>query len=417
MRIRLLLVFLAVPLQAHATVEGFVESFDGNGNFETIDSQFQGLDHPGWEIIGDGHFEAGGFFVENTGDLQSEQLVRDILVREVFGRGSFSARVEINLLDLGDVDEMDGLLSGASVVLRQNLDLSPGKRDSQLLIALAENSETSEDSWLLNVISSGQNALSASVPRGSHVAIGILYDDSLSEATFSYDHDIEDAIPAMVFGPLPYTKTFADVHTTSLIFNAYLAGRLRGLLESWSMTPLSNVAGDFDGNGTLGLKDIDILTAQVVSGLHNLWYDLNADSLVDDLDRQTWVHDLKSTYLGDADLNGTFDSTDLVQVLAFGEYEDGVELNSTWLTGDWDGDGDFTSGDLVEALADGGYDVAPGAAAVPEPAGVVLAIVAAALAVTSRRREGTRACHLSRKSGGRRAAVDEGPARIRDMRP
>jgi hypothetical protein len=384
MRIRLLLVFLAVPLQARATVEGFVESFDGNGDFETIDSQFQGLDNPGWEIIGDGHFEARGFLVESTGDLQSEQLVSDKFVREVFGRGSFSTRVEINLLDLGDVDEMDGLLAGAGIVLRQNLDLSPGKRDSQLLIALAENSETAGDSWELNVISSGQNALSASVPRGSHVAIGILYDDSLSEATFSYDHDIEDAIPAMEFGPLPYTKTFDDVHTTSLIFNAYLAGRLRGLLESWSMTPLSNVAGDFDGNGTLGLKDIDVLTAQVVSGSHNLWYDLNADSLVDQLDRQTWVHDLKSTYFGDADLNGTFDSTDLVQVLAFDEYEDGVELNSTWLTGDWNGDGDFTSRDLVVALADGGYQT--GLGAVPEPNGVASLMAAAAVIETWRHR-------------------------------
>jgi hypothetical protein len=68
-----------------------------------------------------------------------------------------------------------------------------------------------------------------------------------------------------------------------------------------------------------------------------------------------------------------FDSTDLVQVLAFGEYEDGVELNSTWLTGDWGGDGEFTSGDLVVALADGGYEVA---AAVPEPNGVLLALLA-----------------------------------------
>jgi hypothetical protein len=88
--------------------------------------------------------------------------------------------------------------------------------------------------------------------------------------------------------------------------------------------------------------------------------------------------------LGDADLNGSFDSTDLVQVLAFGEYEDGVELNSTWLTGDWDGDGDFTSGDLVVALADGGYEA--GAAAVPEPASAMLAMASAALVPMCRRR-------------------------------
>jgi hypothetical protein len=157
-----------------------------------------------------------------------------------------------------------------------------------------------------------------------------------------------------------------------------------GKLDNWSMLPLSDLQGDFNGNGILDAADIDQLSAQVRASKNDPPYDLNSDLVVDDLDRQSWVHDLKSSYLGDADLNGTFDSTDLVQVLAFGEYEDGVELNSTWLTGDWDGDGDFTSGDLVVALADGGYQA--GLGAVPEPNGVASLMAVATFVGTWRHR-------------------------------
>jgi hypothetical protein len=131
-------------------------------------------------------------------------------------------------------------------------------------------------------------------------------------------------------------------------------GKFDGLLDFLSVTPFSDIEGDFNGNGVLDAADIDQLSAESRVTTSDPLYDLNADSLVNDLDRQFWIHNLKQTYFGDADLNGTFDSTDLVQVLAFCEYEDEVELNSTWLTGDWDGDGEFTSGDLVVALADGG---------------------------------------------------------------
>jgi uncharacterized protein YjbI with pentapeptide repeats len=145
--------------------------------------------------------------------------------------------------------------------------------------------------------------------------------------------------------------------------------------------------GDMNGDDALTHRDIDQLSLSVFTGSSSsdAHYDLNADSVVDDLDRQTWVHDLKQTVFGDADLNGTFDSTDLVQVLASGEYEDDVERYSTWLTGDWDGDRDFTSDDLLLALADGGYEVGRNAAVVPEPAGILLATVAAPLVVIRRR--------------------------------
>ncbi len=71
---------------------------------------------------------------------------------------------------------------------------------------------------------------------------------------------------------------------------------------------------------------------------------------------------------GDSNLDGIFDSQDLVTIFAAGEYEDAVVGNSTWYTGDWNMDDEFNSKDLVLALQDGGYQAAAATAAVPEPA-------------------------------------------------
>ncbi|MCP4193349.1 MAG: tandem-95 repeat protein [Planctomycetaceae bacterium] len=61
---------------------------------------------------------------------------------------------------------------------------------------------------------------------------------------------------------------------------------------------------------------------------------------------------------GDANRDGKFNSSDLVQVFAAGKFEDGTPNNSTWEEGDWDGDGDFTSSDIVIAFQAGHYSAA-----------------------------------------------------------
>ena len=81
--------------------------------------------------------------------------------------------------------------------------------------------------------------------------------------------------------------------------------------------------------------------------------------------------------MGDADLNGRFDSGDFVVVFTAAKYEQ--DADATWNQGDWDGDGRFNSGDFVAAFNNGGYDAGlrpggpnPAAAAVPEPSSLVL---------------------------------------------
>jgi hypothetical protein len=240
-----------------------------------------------------------------------------------------------------------------------------------------------DEVWQFNARASGDGVI-ALVPRGPHVRIEIEYDANLSEVRYAYDNDIGDEIPEIEFGPFPYRGRTEDSHLVYMIASSTSLTRVDGILDLWSTTPFSDLAGDFNGNEALDAGDMDLLSAEVRSGSNLSSFDLNGDTVVDDLDRQVWVHDLKQTYFGDSDLNGSFDSTDLVQVLSFGQYEDDSTGNSTWQTGDWDGDGDFVSSDLVTALADGGYEAGPRAAVVPEPSSLLLLSVTF-FAVLSRR--------------------------------
>jgi uncharacterized protein YjbI with pentapeptide repeats len=143
-----------------------------------------------------------------------------------------------------------------------------------------------------------------------------------------------------------------------------------------------SVPGDLDADDTFGAADVDILTHKlnIVWGpVPTFWmpvaaFDLNGDGIVDQSDHRYWVKNIKQTWYGDANLDGEFNSADLVEVLAAGEYETGLLLHTSWASGDWNADGEFTSADLIVALADGGYEQGPrpSAAAVPEPSDLLL---------------------------------------------
>lgn len=173
------------------------------------------------------------------------------------------------------------------------------------------------------------------------------------------------------------------------VIDSLLISTSNELLEIYSQAEMDtffndgglSFPGDFDGDAELTAADIDLLSGAVLAGDNDSSFDLNADSLVDQTDRVVWVHDLKVTWFGDANLDGEFNSSDLVVVLASGKYEQ--DIDSDWSSGDFDGNGRSDSGDLVAALADGGYELGQRPAveavqAVPEPSTCLLALLSVA---------------------------------------
>lgn len=123
---------------------------------------------------------------------------------------------------------------------------------------------------------------------------------------------------------------------------------------------LSPVLGDFDGNGNLDIRDLDLLSQRIHGNQGwNPLFDLDDDGSINETDRRIWIDQVFGTYFGDANLDGEFNSSDLVTVFSADEYEDNVAMNSSWAEGDWNGDREFDSGDLVLAFTAGGYEQGP----------------------------------------------------------
>ncbi|MCA9215987.1 MAG: hypothetical protein KDB27_23130 [Planctomycetales bacterium] len=136
----------------------------------------------------------------------------------------------------------------------------------------------------------------------------------------------------------------------------------------------SGIGADLNGDGVIDASDIDLLYSNL--GLQNQAYDLSGDGNVDRADLDVLVNKELNTYYGDANLDGEFNSSDLVDVFQANKFEQ--DIDATWAEGDWTGDRRFDSGDFVVAFADGGFEKGQRAAvnAVPEPSSTVLLGVA-----------------------------------------
>ena len=151
------------------------------------------------------------------------------------------------------------------------------------------------------------------------------------------------------------------------------------VIERFDVVPEpTGVLGDLNYDKKLDLMDLDILTktvsvapGQVTSdalrrGLGRL--DINADESVNVADIHHWVTQLKSTRIGDADLDGEVEFDDFLVL------SDNFGHSGGWGQGDFDGNGEIDFSDFLALSANFGLAGSTSAAAVPEPTGVCLAL-------------------------------------------
>lgn len=176
------------------------------------------------------------------------------------------------------------------------------------------------------------------------------------------------------------TGTFANGDS----FQIVKAGEIKGApvivsSQPWTFNPATGrvtygagLLGDYNGNGSLDAGDLDLQATAMVNGGPAGTYDLNSDGSVNYADRLVWVNSLKKTWIGDANLDGQFNTSDFVEVFQSGKFETGAE--ATWSQGDWDGNKLFNTSDFIAAFQEGGYEAGPKAAvsAVPEPSSMVM---------------------------------------------
>ncbi len=117
----------------------------------------------------------------------------------------------------------------------------------------------------------------------------------------------------------------------------------------------SDREGDLDGDSLLNLTDIQLMCSAILTTGSPARSDLDKNGQINSGDMDYLVRTLLGTTYGDANLDGVFNTTDLVFVFQAGHYDDGIEDNSTWATGDWNCDREFDSSDLVVAFQVGGF--------------------------------------------------------------
>ena len=113
-----------------STIEGFHESFDGSGRFESSGVQLAGFDNPGWVLDGKGEFAVGSLTLD--GNPNGEEIGGSRIYRDVMGKGSFES-----IIILGDVDAQ--VSPGSSFTMTLNHHFWPADARHSAGISVSEN--------------------------------------------------------------------------------------------------------------------------------------------------------------------------------------------------------------------------------------------------------------------------------------
>ena len=374
--------------------DSFFGKIDGNGGnwFELLVVEDH-VDMRGWtlqwaedEDVGGGQTAAGTITLSDDGvwsDLRSGSLVTIIETVDAAGEGDFNTSTDVSYDPMaGDwwinVSTQGELANGeTALVTTVTNDGMPG------------DFSVGKDDWTLTILDAVGGVVFGPAGEGADGWSGGVNGSeggSLEGPMVEDDYTFEQwraITPASDFYDDTSSTSFGAANV-DFDAGAFVTNQDVSALRDQVVPPLGD--GDFNGDGMLDAADIDELTMAVRNGDMDPKYDINHDALVDNNDRVDWVEGIKRTYFGDADMNLVFDDQDFVAVFVSGKYLTGQDAG--WADGDWDGNGVFTEQDLVAVFTAGGYLQPPrgAVAAVPEPTGVVLLIVALATLVPLRRR-------------------------------
>ena len=144
--------------------------------------------------------------------------------------------------------------------------------------------------------------------------------------------------------------------------------------------PDPEVAGaDVDGDGVIGLADIDSLCSQISAGTNGSAFDLTGDGVVDGEDLASFLEQT-GTLAADTNFDGRVDFPDFLALSSnFGQSE------RTWSQGDVDCNGAVQFADFLILSSNFGQS-AGAAASVPEPQGMVQMLVLAGMILVVRRK-------------------------------
>ena len=356
-------ILLCVGNAVLGEVSGFRETFSGEGPYSPPFGGPTGFEEPNWNWFGDGQFDGNGAYrIENVGYVGGGS--KDLLGYPLQGIGSFRTTVQMHDFDLGtsydDVVETYGSIAiyverFSLTVLRQEYLVTP----EVLVFGRAP--------WRGISFPLGDTRR---IDLHDDLTLEIVYNDDFNEAVLS----LSTGETHLRFGPLPAEMDKEESSFLLEIEGWWDGARGNASIDLIEVVPISFVLGDATTDEIVNADDIDRWAEAIREASQNLAYDLNSDSIVTASDRTVLIQNILNTYFGDSNLDGEFNSADLVNVFVAGEYEDAIGGNSTWATGDWSGNGEFDSADLVLAFQDGGYELGPRAAVnnVPEPNGLAL---------------------------------------------
>ncbi|MFC1759733.1 hypothetical protein ACFL2H_13365, partial [Planctomycetota bacterium] len=156
--------------------------------------------------------------------------------------------------------------------------------------------------------------------------------------------------PALLPQNLSYEEVFQDLTVDgSRIGGGGLGDVVLGC-PTCITEPVPAMAGDITFDNQLDVLDIDMLAHELRNGSSSQIFDINSDGSVNHDDILFVVYDLLDSSIGDANLDGTFDSQDLILIFQAGQFEGSRSEVVGWGQGDWNFDGLFTTSDLVVAF-------------------------------------------------------------------